>query len=269
MTNKKLRMESSADKTAGEVLKFFGAMILLTGMKFSSRREVWSTTSDCESIPAMSFGQVMPLHRFETMLRCVRFSYQAEEHEDCSASEYRWQLCEGFIDAINAHREATVSPSELLCVDESISRWYGIGGSWISKGLPHYVAIVRKPESGCEIQDIADANGGFMLRLMLVKGADANSADHGHEEFNQGTNILLKLCAPWQNTWRTVCADSYFASVQAAKALYERGLHFIGVVKNATRMYPISYLANLPMPGHFAQKPSKHQWKAAEDHLIF
>ena len=32
----------------------------------------------------------------------------------------------------------------MICVDESISRWYGQGGDWIDFGLPHYVAIVRK-----------------------------------------------------------------------------------------------------------------------------
>jgi hypothetical protein len=36
-----------------------------------------------------------------------------------------------------------------------------------------------------------------------------------------------------------VCADSYFASVQAAEHLLSMGLKFIGVVKTATRKFPI------------------------------
>ena len=78
MKNKRLRMENSSDTTTGEVLNFFGAMILLTRMKFSYSREVRSTTSDCAFDPSMSFGQVMPLHRFETPIRCVRFPHQTE-----------------------------------------------------------------------------------------------------------------------------------------------------------------------------------------------
>ena len=31
---------------------------------------------------------------------------------------------------------------------------------------------------------------------------------------------------------RLVCADSYFASVQAAETMYREGLKFIGVVKD-------------------------------------
>jgi hypothetical protein len=33
-----------------------------------------------------------------------------------------------------------------------MSQWYGKGGDWINTGLPHYIAIKRKPENGCEIQ---------------------------------------------------------------------------------------------------------------------
>ena len=36
--------------------------------------------------------------------------------------------------------------SEMISVDESISRWYGQGGGWINVGLSHYMAIGRKPE---------------------------------------------------------------------------------------------------------------------------
>ena len=53
--------------------------------------------------------------------------------------------------------------SEWICVDESMSRWYGLGGSWINIGLPMYVSIDRKPESGCEIQNAACGISGVML----------------------------------------------------------------------------------------------------------
>jgi hypothetical protein len=57
----------------------------------------------------------------------------------------------------------------VLCVDKSFSRWYGLGGHWINIGLPHYVAMERKPEAGCEIQNFADGESGVMVRLKLVK----------------------------------------------------------------------------------------------------
>ena len=51
-------------------------------------------------------------------------------------------------------------------------RWYGIGGSWIKRGLLHYVAIARKPESGCGIQNVCCGESGIMLRLQIVKRCD-------------------------------------------------------------------------------------------------
>jgi len=44
-------------------------------------------------------------------------------------------------------------------------------------------------------------------------------------------------------TKRIVCADSYFASVTAARQLLGMGLRFIGVVKTATRGYPMGALS--------------------------
>jgi Transposase IS4 len=78
-------------------------------------------------------------------------------------------LVQDFIDNFNDHREAFYDPSWLICADESISRWYGLGGNWINMGLPHYVAMDRKPEHGCEIQNSCDGMSGIMLRLRLVK----------------------------------------------------------------------------------------------------
>ena len=60
-------------------------------------------------------------------------------------------------------------PSDYICVDESMSRWYGIGGHWINACLPQYIAIDRKLENGCEIQNAADGVSGIMIQLNLVK----------------------------------------------------------------------------------------------------
>lgn len=39
-----------------------------------------------------------------------------------------------------------VTPSELICVHESVSRWYGSCGEWSGVCLPTYRSIDRKPE---------------------------------------------------------------------------------------------------------------------------
>ena len=104
-----------------------------------------------------------------------------------------------------------------------MSRWYGQGGHWINLGLPQYVAIDRKPENGCKIQNSACGQSGVMLRLKLVKGVDLagdNDDDAPNEDgLLHGTKALKDVVSPWFGTNRIVCADSYFASVGATKGI--------------------------------------------------
>ena len=86
-----------------------------------------------------------------------------------SAEVYRWKLVDDFVEAFNLHRKECFTPGTFICADESISQWYGQGGYWINEGLPCYIAIDRKPENGCKIQNSACGDSGVMLRLKIVK----------------------------------------------------------------------------------------------------
>ena len=88
-----------------------------------------------------------------------------------------------------------------------------------------------------------------MIRLKIVKTAEEENAsavtdDDGN---NHGTNVLKFLVEPWVRTDCCVCADSYLASVNAVTVMRMMGLHFIGVVKMATKKFPMSYLSNLEL----------------------
>jgi hypothetical protein len=69
---------------------------------------------------------------------------------------------------LNDNQLATFSPSHQICVDESTSRRYDLGGSLINMGFPQYVSIDRKPENGCEIQ-----NSACEVSIKLVKAAES------------------------------------------------------------------------------------------------
>ena len=56
------------------------------------------------------------------------------------------------------------------------------------------------------------------------------------------TKVLIYLVKPWRNTWQTVCADYYFVSVPAVYEIDKIELHFVGVVKTATKKYPMHFL---------------------------
>lgn len=98
---------------------------------------------------------------------------------------------ESFVEVINRHRCAVVSHLETICVDESISRWYGLGGDWYEIILPHYLKLDRKTESGYELRTSYCANCGIMLKLELMKLAvDSDARDYEKDMQHETANIL-------------------------------------------------------------------------------
>ena len=128
-------------------------------------------------------------------------------------------------------------------------RWYGTGGSWINAGLPNYVAIDRKPENGCEVQNCACGATGVMLQLRLVKTVEEANANLVEEdgELLHGSVAMKDLVSPCFFTHRIVCADSYYSSVACAEELFRHQTRLIGVVKTATKKYPMAYLNNIEL----------------------
>ena len=76
------------------------------------------------------------------------------------------------------------------------------------------------------------------------EGAEVAAAD----EAGKGTQVLLELTEPWHHSGRLVTADAYFASVEAALAMKEKGLTFIGNVKQCSRRFPMEFLGNTILP---------------------
>ena len=64
LTNNELAMARKNYTTAGEIVKFFGVMLLVTQFEFGSQASLWSNTSTNKYIPAPSFGLTgMPRNR--------------------------------------------------------------------------------------------------------------------------------------------------------------------------------------------------------------
>jgi Transposase IS4 len=184
-TSAKLRIAGKPGTSIGELLKWFGINILITRFEFGDRASLWSPDSGSKFIPAPCLGKTtgMSRCRYDTLLQYIVWSFQPERREDGMSSEnYRWMLVSDFVDRMNKHRARFFSPSSKICADESISRWYGLGGHWINIGLPMYVAMDRKPEDGCEIQNCCCGNSGIMMQLRLVKTAAAECEASGFED---------------------------------------------------------------------------------------
>lgn len=86
----------------------------------------------------------MSFHRFESLRSCIRYSGGGVT---CGTSNCNlWALVDDFVTDINDHRGMFFTPTELLCVEESLSRWYGLGGEYAGVGLP-------TPETGKRLRD--------------------------------------------------------------------------------------------------------------------
>jgi Transposase IS4 len=154
LTNIHLLQEKCAHISVGKLLKFFGVLVLMT--RFGKRHDMWKPSPTSKHIPEPEFGKTgMSRNSFDEISACIRFSDQIRAQGELSAVRYYWKPVHDFVSAVNTHRLTMFTPSEHICVDESIARWYGQGGHWIDMGLPHSVAIYRKPENGCEVQNAA------------------------------------------------------------------------------------------------------------------
>jgi hypothetical protein len=73
------------------------------------------------------------------------------------------------------------------------------------------------------------------------------------DETRKGTQVLLELTEPCHHSGRLVTADAYFALVEAALAMKEKGLTFIGNVKQCSRRFPMEFLGNTTLPRRGSQ----------------
>jgi Transposase IS4 len=165
------------------------------------------------------------------------------------SERYRWKLVDDFVENFNSHRISKLIPSELICVDESMIQWYGLSGQWIKCGLPYYLAIDRKPDKGCDIQTACCGRSGVMLQLRFVKTTKElddlqrqQPTDDEEQQLQHGTHICVELVKAYHHTQRLVCADLFFASMRTAETTYNMGLRFNGIVKSATRRFPMQFL---------------------------
>ena len=109
-----------------------------------------------------------------------------------------------------------------------------------------YVSMDRKPENRAEIQNSACRRSGNMMRLREINSAKNEEYQKDDEDnLPHGTKVLKKLLMPWSNTDRIVCTGSYFVSVPATEKLWKHGIHFVGVIKTATRQFLMEYLSNI------------------------
>lgn len=161
------------------------------------------------------------------------------------------------IDAFNENRVKGVIPGRHMVVDELMSSWRGAEAAYSTTGMPHVSKIKRKPEGvGAEIKAAADGSTSIIMRLDIMEGKQRQAMKEYSDLLLEGTAITLRVMKPWFSTGRIVHADSAFSSVYGLLQCRTHGLHFMGLVKTATKEFPINYLKKqADNYGHNAPKP--------------
>ena len=106
LTNNELAMARKNYTTAGDIVKFFGVMLLVTQFEFGSRASLWSNVTTNKYIPAPLFGLTgMPRKWFDDLWMCIRFSDQPRNRpSDMTSEQYHWRLVDDFVKNFNEHQ---------------------------------------------------------------------------------------------------------------------------------------------------------------------
>ena len=86
-----------------------------------------------------------------------------------------------------------------------------------------------------------------MLNMEIASTAENERGRDFEESINHETAVLRRRVDPWIGLDRLVGADSYFASLETAKVLYNVELRFLGVVKTSTKQYPMKDLSEIEL----------------------
>lgn len=100
-------------------------------------------------------------------------------------------------ESFRKHFNAAITPSWLLCLDESMVGWQG-------KGMPGFMVVLRKlTPLGLEIHTLCDALSGILINYEVYEGKDAMAKKQfvGHETdigtINKSTALTLRCMQPY------------------------------------------------------------------------
>jgi Transposase IS4 len=81
LTNAQLCIHRKEEMTRGELICFFGTMILVTRFQFNGRHDLWSTQPRTRFVGAPKLGEKtgFSCHSFDDLWKHLKWSYQPRE----------------------------------------------------------------------------------------------------------------------------------------------------------------------------------------------
>lgn len=277
------RFTNTKDTNATEFFVFFSMRLLMSVDYVGEMASYWAEAFDEEAHPCTfprSYGKRFKVsrHRFEALERNVVWHDPTQvkhficPHSSSPCSPYAlqeippndtWYQIRQLIEAFNARRLYVVDAGGTLLVDESMSKWYG----HVSWAKPPHVTFMRdKPvDTGVCFRVLADGETKVFLKLEIQENKEAMSrkryqvrkAGHGDQDpdylaqleagdvHQAHTAMVLRLTEGYFSSKRLVLGDAFYFSLSTARALLAHGLHGCGMVKQATKGYPMAELIKL------------------------
>lgn len=217
-TNTCLRHDGHDHLGPKELVLWLAYLFAMTFFRVSHRDDYWATEGDFLT-PAINLGRFgMSRDRFRQIHSCIRFVQHPVEDDQLG-------LIRPLINAFNENMQVTFSPSYLVCMDESMSKWTS------RYSIPCWMYLPRKPTPmGHEYHDIACGQTKIIIALELV---ESTLLPKDFEEYGKMPATLLRLtrAAGLWSTPRILVGDSAFTSVVGMEQLHQRKIHCIFTVK--------------------------------------
>ena len=118
-----------------------------------------------------------------------------------------------------------------------MSPWEGRDGNFSVEGLPQ---IYSKTDA--ELKALADGDTEILIAVEIQEGKEQMAAKEFTRELGPGTALTLRLCKHYFGSGRTVIGDSAFSFLKTLMELRKTNLFHMGIVKTATKGYPLKYM---------------------------
>ena len=170
--------------TYEEFVHFLGLLYMMEVVHLPECRMYWRTEPE-GLFPALDFGKVMNLHRFEDFLNVWQLS---------ESNEMDQQVLD-FIDTVNANLKRAMRAGDVLCVDESMIKAY-------HKGLNGKMKTIRKPRPiGNKLKTVSDAATNIVLHMELHEAKEDMVGKDYVKEFGATTACSLRITEYWKGIY--------------------------------------------------------------------
>ncbi|XP_046969102.1 piggyBac transposable element-derived protein 4-like [Vanessa cardui] len=248
--SKHARLRRWTPTDLAEIKQFFGILLFMGLVKISRLSDYWSTD---EVLSHPYPRTIMSRNRFELLLQMLHFSRNDEANKSDRLHRIR-----NVLEMLNANYQEHYTPSEDLCIDESVIPFRGrIIFRQYNKQKRHKYGI--KEFKLCTIP-------GYTYKVNVYGGK--NDATN-----TTPTNVVMELCRGLLNKGHTLYTDNWYTSIDLARKLLDNETHLVGTLRKNRKHLPKSVVQKKLKKGEYIAKESEDgitvmKWRDKREVLV-